>query len=58
MSSSNKLDQAYETLQLPKSATEAEISSAYKKLAVKHHPGNNNVQTELVNVEVYTLCYF
>jgi len=29
----------YETLQIPKGATDAEIKKAYRKLAMKWHPG-------------------
>ena len=32
----------YEILQLKPDATDAEIRSSYKKLALKHHPDKNN----------------
>ena len=31
----------YKLLDLPKTATEAEIKKAYRRLAMKHHPDRN-----------------
>src|SRR4051794_6984904 len=45
----------YAVLQLPSSATEAEIKLKYRQLALKHHPDKNGgVQTE----EVYHQFFF
>jgi len=35
----------YKTLSIPKKATAAEVKTAYKKLALKHHPGERTYET-------------
>ena len=37
----------YKALSLPKTATAAEVKTAYKKFALKHHPGKNITHTEM-----------
>jgi preprotein translocase subunit Sec63 len=47
--SESKETSLYEILELESNATEAEIKSKYKKLALKHHPDKNNgIETEKV----------
>ncbi len=36
----------YDTLKLPREASDTEIKKAYKKLAMKHHPDRNNGDPE------------
>lgn len=35
----------YKTLNIPNKATAAEVKTAYKKLALKHHPGECSYET-------------
>ena len=34
------LDEAYNTLHLNRDASACDVKQAYKKLALRHHPGN------------------